>query len=360
MNVDFASADIAPCGPDILEALVAAVVASDSQKLDHLIEKAYENLSATSLYCWRRLHTEASIFSALVSDPLDAIAKLDAAIIISGAAGEGRLDLILSIIQRVQSEQFPLRSFTTPSLSQDPDAPVIFPGPAIPCLSTPPSLSAFQSREYQAPFILRAYARSWPALRERPWASTEYLRAVAGPGRIVPVEVGRDYRTDDWSQKLMSWDAFLASLDSDSGEILYLAQHSLLMQFPALRADIEVPDYVYAVLPRPPGCEPPENDEQLVLNAWLGPKGTVSPAHTDPYYNIYVQVAGRKTVWMAPPSCGESMRAKGNTSTIDVFATDQPGGMLASLDAGDLLYMPVGWWHAMRADCRSFSVSMWF
>jgi hypothetical protein len=248
-----------------------------AQKLVLLIAEAHENLARTTLFCWRRLHTDACILAAFVSPPLDAIAKLDTAIIISGAAGEGRLDLILDIIQRIQSELLP-SPIITPFRSPLPPSPTLS-EPAIPSLPTPPSLAAFQSRHHTAPFILRDYARPWPALSERPWTSAGYLGAIAGPGRIVPVEVGRDYRADDWSQKLVPWDLFLSSVDSDD-EALYLAQHSLMMQFPALRADIEVPDYVYAALPRPPGCEPPSNDEQLVINAWIGPKDTVSAAHT--------------------------------------------------------------------------------
>ncbi|KAJ6608620.1 hypothetical protein B0H10DRAFT_2067406 [Mycena sp. CBHHK59/15] len=375
-NVDDGD-DLAGCGRLVRDGLASAVQTAldggSCEKLDQLILDAYAELARSSSFCWRRLHTDASILSALLSPPLDALAKLDTAIIISGAAGRGRLDLILSIIESIQSEHFPPRTFypINPSVFQALD-PLPLGGGVIQCLSAPPSLATFQSRDYKTPFVLRGYARDWPALNQRPWASTEYLRAVAGPGRVVPVEVGNDYRTDDWTQKLMSWDAFLESLDSE-GDTHYLAQHSLLMQFPALRADIEVPDYVYASLPRPPGCEPPTNDEQLVINAWLGPKDTISPAHTDPYYNMYVQVAGTKTVWMAPPSCSEFMYAQGNTSGVNVFSTDQGdhpkfsehiavhgGGMTARLEPGDLLYMPAGWWHAMRANCHSFSVSMWF
>jgi lysine-specific demethylase 8 len=103
----------------------------------------------------------------------------------------------------------------------------------------------------------------------------------------VPVEVGSDYRSDGWSQKFMPWDDFLDYLEcshkSIPTEVLYLAQHSLLTQFPALRRDIAVPDYVYAC-PNPtsdfPDYKPPSNDEQLVTNIWFGPKGTISPAHT--------------------------------------------------------------------------------
>ncbi|KAJ7261290.1 hypothetical protein B0H12DRAFT_1106131 [Mycena haematopus] len=330
--------------------------------LSQIITDAHANLAATSLFCWRRLHTDASILSALVSPPLESIAILDTAIIVSGAAGEGRLDLILDIIQHTQAEHLSHDPYVYNTASTVPlHLPKTYPNvTAIPSLSAPPSLGAFQSRYHNTPFILRGFARDWPALNERPWASTEYLRSVAGPGRVVPVEVGRDYRTDDWSQKIISWDAFLDSLDPDDAQPLYLAQHSLLMQFPALRADVEVPDYVYTDVPRPPGCPPPQNDEQLVINAWLGPKGTVSPAHTDPYFNFYVQIAGLKTVWMAPPHCSAELHATGNTAEVDVFAGGVDSGMMSSLAPGDVLYMPAGWWHAMRAESCSFSVSMWF
>src|ERR1700691_4752243 len=126
-------------------------------------------------------------------------------------------------------------------------------------------------------------------MQEHPWASIDYLRSIAAPGRMVPIEVGSDYRNDDWTQKMMVWNDFLAALDSqghadqDKPDVLYLAQHDLLKQFPTLRADIIVPDYVYASLEPPadfPGYKPPSNEEQLVVNAWLGPGGTISPAHT--------------------------------------------------------------------------------
>lgn len=126
-------------------------------------------------------------------------------------------------------------------------------------------------------------------MQHHSWASTGYLRSIAGPGRLVPIEVGSDYRNDDWTQKMMVWDDFLTVLDSqecvhqNKPDVLYLAQHDLMKQFPALRADIVVPDYIYAALECPadfPGYMPPGNDDQLVINAWLGPGGTVSPAHT--------------------------------------------------------------------------------
>jgi lysine-specific demethylase 8 len=123
-------------------------------------------------------------------------------------------------------------------------------------------------------------------MNEHPWHSVDYLRYVAGRGRVVPVEVGKDYRTADWTQRMMSWDDFLDALEKDpthSQTTLYMAQHNLFSQFHALREDILIPDYVFTSPEAPatyPFYRPPHNEEGLALNAWLGPPGTASPAHT--------------------------------------------------------------------------------
>lgn len=61
-----------------------------------------------------------------------------------------------------------------------------------------------------------------------------------------------------------------------------------------------------------------------------------------------------------------------NTSRVDVFSTTVDTQYLdfwenvvhsasfATLEPGDVLFFPPGWWHAMRANDTSFSVSMWF
>ena len=99
-----------------------------------------------------------------------------------------------------------------------------------------------------------------------------------------------------------------------------------------------------------------------------------------------MQVVGRKTVWLAPPwlssalytvsQRGPSMNKEApqlsNTSQVDVFATNPsdkfprfwdevvPDAMTATLEPGDLLFFPPGWWHAFRSEDVSFSVSMWW
>lgn len=62
-----------------------------------------------------------------------------------------------------------------------------------------------------------------------------------------------------------------------------------------------------------------------------------------------------------------------NTSRINVFSDQEdmrqfpnfvgnvkPVCMVATLGPGDALFFPPGWWHAMKSESTSFSVSMWF
>ena len=61
-----------------------------------------------------------------------------------------------------------------------------------------------------------------------------------------------------------------------------------------------------------------------------------------------------------------------NTSQVDVFFDHDkdnfplfwehavPEALTATLEPGDVLFFPPGWWHAMRSEDMSFSVSMWF
>ncbi len=97
----------------------------------------------------------------------------------------------------------------------------------------------------------------------------------------------------------------------------------------------------------------------------------------DPYYNCYVQVVGRKRIWLAPPDTPMPQYSSttagpeaaktymSNTSTIPIFKSttkEVPGSMEDVLEPGDMLVMPPGWWHAMRGegDGMVCSVSIWF
>ncbi|KAK4655568.1 hypothetical protein QC762_303450 [Podospora pseudocomata] len=261
--------------------------------------------------------------------------------------------------------------------------PVTSPIPRLPS----PSLTTFQSHlssPTPQPLILTSLVPSWPALAARPWSKPSYLLSRTFSGRrLIPVEIGRSYVDEGWSQKILPFSEFLSTyITSPSESKGYLAQHQLFAQLPQLRSDITIPDLCYtSPANRPDGT--PELEEPM-LNAWFGPPGTITPLHTDPYHNLLVQVVGRKYVRLYPPGAGVKRRGEeagvdmGNTAAFDVGvlegwdeATGEGGDeeekefkrleyVDCILEPGETLYIPVGWWHYVRGLSVSFSVSFWW
>lgn len=226
-----------------------------------------------------------------------------------------------------------------------------------------PSLLAFYSSHFlpRIPVVLEGVSDSWPAHSR--WADPHYLLRVAGC-RTVPVEVGRDYMAKDWTQVLMTVNEFVGAVqaaelgrqalpfqkaasagsNSTSGTAVattpYLAQHGLFDQVPALRADVQVPDYCALQEPPEPGVdiagpetadasqsqsESPSHggadatgsvaaasgpsrasrvlrDGKVAVQTWIGPGGTVSCLHYDEPHNLLAQVSEGAQTSDPPPS----------------------------------------------------------
>jgi hypothetical protein len=359
---------------------------------------------------WRRLYTDICILKGVMAMTesagiyhqtavLDAIRDLDMAIIICGAPGLDRLEMIYAEIASLQREvTTPVQSPSKPanarnnmqSKSQEPSACCLA-SASVKETPSAPSLSDYLSRSHAEPFIVRNFASSWPAIQDEKhnWANGSYLSQIGGLGRVVPVEIGWQYTEADWYQDVIPWQDFLEAIGwntttttttneaDDKKKPQYLAQHNLFRQFPALELDIIVPDIVYSCPPAPAfflQYRPPVDEDGLetsIVNAWIGPKGTTTPVHFDPYYNAYVQVVGQKLIWIAPPDIFNSEDGSlldGNSSTLPVFDRDAPDteqskrineqAMTAVLGPGDLLILPPGWFHAMRSLSRVRLASM--
>lgn len=107
---------------------------------------------------------------------------------------------------------------------------------------------------------------------------------------------------------------------------------------------------------------------------WIGPKGTLTPLHRDDTDNLFAQVWGRKSFILAAPhhrpALGTwSTAPKGGLDGCD-FNPDAPDYqqfpaarevtfLRIELQAGDLLFLPEGWFHQVESVSTSLSVNFW-
>uniref|UniRef100_A0A0R3RV12 JmjC domain-containing protein n=1 Tax=Elaeophora elaphi TaxID=1147741 RepID=A0A0R3RV12_9BILA len=216
--------------------------------------------------------------------------------------------------------------------------------------------------ENQKPVIIRGLVNQWPAFTK--W-NFSYFNETIGH-RTVPIEIGSSYADSDWKQTLMTFHDFIKKFVEceNSDNPGYLAQHRLFDQIPELLDDIIIPDYC---------AFGEEGIDNVDMNIWIGPAGTVSPLHFDPKNNIFCQVVGRKFLRMVPAAESENVypRKDGiltNTSQLDVRYPDitkfprfcEAHVFDCVLDAGECLFIPAGFWHYVLALDPSMSVSCWF
>lgn len=105
---------------------------------------------------------------------------------------------------------------------------------------------------------------------------------------------------------------------------------------------------------------------------WLGPAGTVTPLHCDYDDNLFAQIWGSKRIFLAPPHHDEFLYPREANailfgSPFDPEAPDYERYPLARqaalievlVEAGDMLYVPAGWYHQVRALTFSLSSNRW-
>lgn len=100
---------------------------------------------------------------------------------------------------------------------------------------------------------------------------------------------------------------------------------------------------------------------------WLGPQGTITPLHHDPCNLMMAQVYGRKKWQLISPHYTPQMyNYRGVFSAVDLTNPNYDRFPLFRevtiieevLEPGDLIFVPVGWWHFVEALDISISVSM--
>jgi mannose-6-phosphate isomerase-like protein (cupin superfamily) len=208
------------------------------------------------------------------------------------------------------------------------------------------------------PLLLPGYARSWPATRK--W-TPEYFAERFGDVEVEYVE-GREGDPDyDMHTPALARRGTLREYVARvraAGETndLYLVANNRNLDRPELSAlwdDVEFPAGILDP-GRRKGC----------AALWIGPAGTVTPFHHDTSNILFVQLYGRKRFRLASPV--ETSLLRGARAMYAAYDPERPERMpevdarIATVDLGpgDVLFLPVGWWHHVRALDVSVSLAM--
>jgi hypothetical protein len=121
------------------------------------------------------------------------------------------------------------------------------------------------------------------------------------------------------------------------------------------------------------------HDRQLVRNFWMG-ANTLQPLHYDAHWrvlgtcNLFAQIYGKKKIVLASPEQSPFLYPRRGEQTdyhlsaVDIEAPDferfpllrQATFWSGEVEGGDLLFVPLDYWHFMQSLGASISVSAWW
>lgn len=210
------------------------------------------------------------------------------------------------------------------------------------------------------PLIITDALNDWPLLRmTRAEALGRFadLNGITRHGDYVSqtFSTQRDFRS-------MPMGEFIAALEQhetrDGKPAAYMGNNILPS---ALQDAIRLPPWFDAALYNAP-------------RLWIGPRGTLTPLHRDDSDNLFAQVWGEKSFILAAPH---------HRAALGTWSTSPQGGLdgcdvnpdapdyerfpdaravpflRLTLGAGDLLFLPEGWFHQVASLSASLSVNFW-
>ncbi len=236
-------------------------------------------------------------------------------------------------------------------------------GPAQPGIARRHKLSRadFLNDHYSAnrPVVITGMMDDWPALQ---W--TPELIADRFADRSVQVQTNRNtnprYESEAYRHhETMRFGNFMARvLQGGEGNDIYMTAKNGSENVVALRelwdGIVQVPEFLDSGNP----------DNQGFF--WIGPAGTVTPTHHDLTNNFMAQIMGRKRVHLVDGLQAARMYNDLHVySEVDLENIDYDRFPLMrevevlhyDLMPGELLFIPVGWWHHVRALDVSMTVT---
>ncbi|WP_437883870.1 cupin-like domain-containing protein [Pseudomonas sp. LRF_L74] len=212
------------------------------------------------------------------------------------------------------------------------------------------------------PLIITGALNDWPLFnmsREESAACFGELQGITRHGDYVSktFSAERDFRSGSMAD-------FISSMDDEAPESsvgarpAYMGNNAVPAQLMEL---IRFPDYF-------------EESLYIKPRIWIGPKGTLTPLHRDDSDNFFAQVWGRKSFILAAPHHREA---------LGTWSTSPDGGLEGCsfnpdapdyeafpaarevtfyrvvVEAGEILFIPDGWFHQVESVSTSLSVNFW-
>ena len=217
----------------------------------------------------------------------------------------------------------------------------------------------FLERHYSAgrPLLITQFADSWPAMTEWTWDNLTQRHGHLAVEMVEQYWCGDEHKV---RYEPIQFDAYVERvLAAEGNNDIYLTAYNsgkctgLLMGM--------APDMVM-----PEGYCTPEVDPKSVF-LWIGPQGSLTQLHFDPYNVLLTQVVGHKRVYLMPPTVYPYVMVKN-----DFFAQFNPDDpdfttfpqaqncpiLTCEIGPGDALFIPAGWFHQVKALDKSISVSL--
>ncbi|MCT7957752.1 cupin-like domain-containing protein [Laspinema palackyanum] len=225
-----------------------------------------------------------------------------------------------------------------------------------------PSHSDFFEHYYaqNTPVILTDVMGNWQALSR--W-NPEYLKQHYGEVS-VGVQFNREsnplfeQEKDKHRQQMMMKDYVDLVVTGGKTNDYYMVPYNDNFdnpEFKPLLNDIEIfPDYLDPTL------------QQTRIFFWFGPEGTITPLHHDPCNVLLAQVYGKKRIRLISPNQKHLLYNQvGVYSEVDLLSPDyekyprfkEVEVIDVILEPGEVIFLPVGWWHHVESLDISISVS---
>ena len=213
------------------------------------------------------------------------------------------------------------------------------------------------------PGLFKGAASHWPAMQ---WTPRNLVERV-GADTVIQIQQGRDttksYEVDSSTlRRDTRFGDFVERIESSEQAAtndFYLTANNLAMKhgpFQPLVQDIGMLGDGY--------LDDSKLNEYMFL--WLGPKGTVTPLHHDLTNNVFIQIYGRKRFRLTPaievPYMYNDKRVFTPIDLFDPKPAEYPlyqraGVIDVTVEAGDFLFIPLGWWHHVVGETVSISLS---